>query len=486
MNEFKLYAQRIGLVGITNALLSINVLVLLPILTKNLSIEDYSIWVQANVTLTLIPTVVLLGLPYTMVRFLAAEEINDNRKEGFYTIFIACMLMSLLACTLIFLLAEPISSILFNSNLTITRLLSVIIFVECMNYPCLSFFRTFLRMKVYSTILIVKTYLNVILVSWFVLTGQGIIGAIAALLVTSTTSFLIMAYLIIRDIGVKMPDFKHLREYLAFGVPTVPGNLSSWIINSSACYIISILLGTSFVGYYSPGYSLGNVNLMFIGPFSILLSAMLTRYYENNNIKDIKLILNYSSKYFLALAIPSTFGLSLLSKPLLMILSPAEIANNGYLITPFVALSAMIYGLYTFFAEIVSVKKRTDITGTIWIMAAILNLVLNFTFIPRLGILGAAITILITYTFALLLSIYYSSRYIPLKMNTGFIAKSIFAASLMSLLIIFANPSGIIEILMVIAVCAIFYTILLLILRAFSKEELDFIKKAIKIPKMDG
>ena len=166
MSEYKLYAQRIGLVGLTNALLSINVLVLLPILTKNLSIEDYSIWVQANVTITLIPTVVLLGLPYTMVRFLAAEKNRDNTQEGFYTIFIACLLMSLVTCMLIFLLAEPIASKLFDNNVTVVRLLSLIIFIECLNNPCLNFFRTFLRMKVYSTILIVKTYLNVVLVTW--------------------------------------------------------------------------------------------------------------------------------------------------------------------------------------------------------------------------------------------------------------------------------------------------------------------------------
>lgn len=481
MSEYKLYAQRIGLVGLTNALLSINVLVLLPILTKNLSIEDYSIWVQANVTITLIPTVVLLGLPYTMVRFLAAEKNRDNTQEGFYTIFIACLLMSLVTCMLIFLLAEPIASKLFDNNVTVARLLSLIIFIECLNNPCLNFFRTFLRMKVYSTILIVKTYLNVVLVTWFIISGQGIFGAITALMISSITSFLLMAYLIMRDIGVKIPRFKHIREYLAFGIPTVPGNLSSWIINSSACYMISILLGTAFVGYYSPGYSLGNINLMFIGPFSVLLSAMLARCYDKMDITTIKTILTYSSKYFLAIAIPSTIGLALLSKPLLMILSPAEIANNGYLITPFIALSAMLYGLYTFFAEIISVRKRTDITGRIWILAAILNLSLNFALIPSLGILGGAITVLITYAFALVLSIYYSSRYIPLEMNLGFVAKSIFASSLMSLLIIYTNPSGIIEILTVIAVCAILYAILLLLLRAFSKEEMDFIGRAMGI-----
>jgi len=475
MSEYKLYAQRIGLIGITNALVSLSVILLLPILTRNLSLEDYGIWVQANVTISLLPTIVPLGLSYTMVRFLTAEKDREKKQEGFYSIFVVVILMSMIASLLLFLLAEPIASKLFNNNTDATRVISLVIFIECLNNPCISFFRTFLRMKVYSTILVVKTYLNVLLVSFFVLSGQGIMGAITALLITSAVVFLLMLYLIIKDIGIAVPRFEQMREYLAFGLPTIPGNLSSWIINSSSCYVISILLGIAFVGYYSPGYSLGNINLMFMGPFSVMLSAVMARYYEENDLESIKTILNYSSKYFLAIAIPSTFGLALLSKPLLMILSSPQIALHGYLITPFVALSALLYGMYVFFAEIIAVKKKTVITGRIWVMAAILSLGLNFLLIPRLGIMGGAVSVLITYAFALALGLYYSRKYIPVKVDLGFVAKSIFSSSLMSLLIIYCNPSGVLQVLAVVGAGALFYSIVLLLLKGFHRDELEFI-----------
>ena len=479
MSEYRLYAQRIGLVGVTNALLSINILVLLPILTKNLSLGDYSIWVQANITATLIPAVVLLGLPYTMVRFLSAEKIKANVQEGFYSIFIAGIFMSLVTSISMFFLAEPIAAKLFDDNIFIARILSLIVFIECMNNCCLSFFRTFLRIRAYSLILLAKTYLNVALVTCFVLLDQGITGAMAGFLITSVIVFLLMVYLIVREIGIKIPGFKNMREYLAFGVPTIPGNLSNWIINFSACYIISMQLGTAFVGYYSPGYSLGNINSIFIGPFSILLSAMLARYYDANDIDSIKNILNHSLKYFLAIAIPSTIGLALLSKPLLKILSSSEIADNGYLVTPFIALSAVLYGAFVFFAEILSVNKKTEITGRIWIMAAIANLCLNFLLIPRMGIVGGAFAVSVTYTLALILGIYYSSKFIPIEIDAGFIIKSIIASSLMSLVIIFVRPSSISEILTTIAACALFYSIVLMLFGGLGKEEMDFIGRMI-------
>jgi O-antigen/teichoic acid export membrane protein len=43
MTEYKLFAQRVGLVGITNAIVSLRGLILIPILTKTLGAEGYGI-----------------------------------------------------------------------------------------------------------------------------------------------------------------------------------------------------------------------------------------------------------------------------------------------------------------------------------------------------------------------------------------------------------------------------------------------------------
>ena len=49
MSEYKLFTQRIGLIGITNLLVSLSGIILLPILTKNIPIEEYGVWVQIGV-----------------------------------------------------------------------------------------------------------------------------------------------------------------------------------------------------------------------------------------------------------------------------------------------------------------------------------------------------------------------------------------------------------------------------------------------------
>ena len=224
MNEHKLFTKRIGLIGITTLLVSLSGIILLPILTKNIPIEDYGAWTLIGVTIGLIPAVVMLGLPYTMVRFLSAAKKREEIQESFYSIAFIVLFTSAIASLLLLLFSKPIAASLFDDNLTIARILPLIVFIECLNGLLLNFFRTFQQIKRYSIFLFIKTYLNVALVAYFVLSGYGILGAVMGLLITDLIVFLIMASLIISEIGIKIPKFTDTREYLTFGLPTVPGN----------------------------------------------------------------------------------------------------------------------------------------------------------------------------------------------------------------------------------------------------------------------
>lgn len=472
--------QRIGLVGVTNILIALSSLILLPIMTKSFSISDYGIWVQINTTISLIPNIAALGLPYTMVRFLSAEKDKEKIQEGFYSITSIVLASTFIISTLLFIFSKSIAAALFNGDVNIAVLLSVIVFLACLNALLLNFFRTFQQMKRYSIFLLIQTYLGVFIVSYFAIKGFNIYTAALGLLIANLVTFFIMALFIISNIGFKIPKFKNMREYLSFGLPTIPGNLSSWIVDSSDRYVIGIFLGTAFVGYYSPGYTLGNIIMMLLAPFSLLLPSVLPKYYDNGEIEKVKTFLKYSLKYFLLIAIPSAFGLSMLSKPILMILTTQEIALNGYLITPFVALSAILFGVYAIISNIIVLEKKTGITGAIWIVAAVLNLGLNILFVPYFGILGAAAITLIAYGTAFILTLLYSVKFFDFDFDLVFIIKSVVASILMSTIIILINPYGILNVLITVIICTIVYTSLLLILKGIKKEEFKFFNEMLK------
>ena len=475
-HEHELFARRIILVGIANLLVSLSGVLIVAVLTKTLSIEDYGIWAQIMVTIALIPSVVMLGLPYAMVRFLAGTTKREDIQEGFYSIAFIVLATSAITSSLLLITSKSIAALLFDNNILIARILSLIIFIECLNSLMQNFFRTFQQIKKYSSFMAFQNCLNLFLVAYFVLSGYGIVGAIIGVLITRSLIFLIIASIIISEIGFKIPEFRNVRDYLTFGLPTVTGNLSSWVITSSDRYVIGILLGTAYVGYYSPGYLLGNIIHMFLIPFGILLPAVLSKYYDENNMASVKMVLKYSLKYFLLIAIPSAFGLSLLSKPILVILSTPDIALQGYLVTPFVAISSVFFGAFVVISHIIVLEKRTAITGYIYILAAISNVVLNLALIPFMGIIGAAFTALIVNLLLFILGVYYSFKYVKFDIGPQFILKSILASIVMSAVIIEWNPEGLPSVLAVVGVCAVAYAAALLLFKGISLEEIAFLR----------
>lgn len=164
--------------------------------------------------------------------------------------------------------------------------------------------------------------------------------------------------MIVVYLGIPIPRFKNLREELKFAIPTIPSNVSSWVVDSSDKYVIGIFLGSAAVGYYSPSYALGSILLMFLSPFALLLPAVLPKYFEEGNLEKVNTFLKYSMKYFLIITIPAAFGLSILSKSILIIISTPEIAINGYLVTPFVCLGAILMGIYGITNNILILEKK--------------------------------------------------------------------------------------------------------------------------------
>lgn len=480
MQEYKKFAQRIGLIGATNLLISLSGIILLPILTKTIPIEEYGTYVQVTVTIGLVPAMVMLGLPYTMVRFLAAAKSKEDIQEGYYSILGITVITSGMASIIIFLLAGPLSNALFDGRVEVTRILAAIVFLECMNGLQFNYFRTFQQIKRYSALTFSKTLVQLTLVGAFVLLGHGLFGAVIGLLITDLILFAIMGILIVSEIGVAVPKFTHLREYLSFGIPTVPGNISNWVVNSSDRYVIAIFVGTAHVGYYSPGYTLGNIIGIFIAPLSFMLPAALSAQYDMKNIKTVQTILSYSKKYFLALAIPSVVGLSILSAPLLEVITTPDIAEHGHMITFFTSLGALFYGIRAIDSQILILEKKTMITGKIWLFSGFLNIVLNLLFIPIFGIVGAAVTTLISYIVAYIILGHISRRFLGSPVNPFFVFKCLLSSAIVALVLLIINPRGVDEIILAIIICTSIYFSMLLALKGFTKDEIEFFKKTFK------
>lgn len=474
--SYQKFAKDVSVVGVANILVSFRGLILLPLFTKTLGADGYGIWAQFQVTVGLALAFVGLGLQNAMTRFLPAKTDKEEIQEDFYSVFGLVFFVTLMASIALIAGADFIGKAFFEDATHIVRIAGLVVLVWSLDSVLLTLFRAFRQMKRYSIFMIADTYGQVALIACLISTGHGVFSTVVAVLVVRVIILLILFFLIKRLIGIRRPHFTRIREYLAFGVFSIPASMCGWVVNSSDRYIIGYVIGLTAVGTYSAAYGLSFVLNMVVGMVALVLPPTLAKLYDEGKIDEVKQHLSYVLKYFLAVAIPFVLGSAVLAEPILRLFSTPEIASDGRFVMPLIALSTLVYGLSVMVPQILPLRKRMKLVGTIWIIAAICNISLNILFVPWIGILGAALTTLIAYSVVLGLSTYYAWREFTFRIDWLFIMKSVLASAVMSLAIWKMSPQGsATTILAVIAGVAI-YGIALLLLKAFDKHEFAFFK----------
>jgi len=477
--SYKKFTKDVGIIGLTNLAAILKGIIILPFITKLLGAENYGIWTQLGVTLGLVTPIILLGLPSSLVRFLAAEKNKKEIQEGVYSVLTVIAVFASIIGLLLVIFSSPIASF-FQCQPLFIKIFAFIILLECLISVILNIFRAFQEIRKYSFFTIIQSIGEAGLIVLAVLLDYGLLGAVISLLIIRIAVFLIVFSLILKKVGIKIPSFSKIKEYLIFGLPKVVGSISYWAITSSDRYLIGFFLGVLFVGYYAPAYAIGNVINLFLLSITFSLLPVISKSFDENKINEVKNYLKYCLKYFLMIAVPAAFGLSILSKSLLTIFSTREIASNAYYITPFVALSILLYGVSSFHIQVLNLVKKTKIIGAVWLVAALLNLVLNFVFIPIFGILAAAITTLLAYGLGLGLFWYFSSKEFRFEVDWKFIIKSVLASALMGFVIYWINPVGLLKTAIVIIFGAVLYGLLIWLLRGFDKKEIEFLKGLLR------
>lgn len=462
------------IIGVSTLVVFLVGLIQLPLLTKTLGAHAYGIWAQAQATVSLILPFAGLGLTIAMIRFLAAEKNREEIQEGFYSVVAVLALVSLVISLVVIIFARPIAMNFFDGAVQIVRITGVIIFFDSVTPAYLNLIRAFQQIKRYSVFMAGEACLRIAVFAGLVLSGHDILSVILALLAIKVVLLFVLFFLIKSQIGIKKPHFSRIREYFSFGLPTVPRSIGFWLVYLSDRYVISFFLGVTSVGVYSAAYGIGSLPNAIMAVLTFVLLATLSQLYDEGRLDEVRTHLSYSLKYYLAIVIPFFFGAVILGKPVLRFFTTPEIANGGYLVIYIVALGFLLYGIHNIISLILILLKKTKVLLWTWLAAAALNLGLNVWLIPRIGIIGAAITSLIAFILALGVVSYYSFKEFKFSINWHFIIKSLIASVIMSLAVWLMAPQGNLDTILAVVAGVVIYGVVLFLLRGFDREEIRF------------
>lgn len=478
MMSYQKFARDVGFIGIVQILSSLSTFFLLPIITKTLGTYDYGLWAQINITVSLISSLALMGLSMSFVRFLSSETDKKKIREAVYSILFFVTASGLLASFILYIFAEPLATFGFkDSEATyFVQLGSLLILVNVIESISLFYFRIFRQIEKFSYFTFFETFGKLLVILIFLKMGYGLLGVIAATLLVQGLIFLITLITIVSQIGFVIPRFTYIREYLQFSLPLSPNSLIRWVTESGDRYMVTYFLGLGSVGVYSAACSIGNLIQLFVSPLQLILFPELSKLFDQNKMDEVRIYMSHSLRYFLIIAIPAVLGLSSLAKPLLSVLTTPDFVS-GWFVIPIIAFAGLMAGIFQIFVNTMYLIKETKPATYINIIAAVSNVLMNIILIPSVGILGAALSTLVSYSLMAAFCVHISLKHFKLDFYYLDIAKSILSSTAMYFFVSSFTISGILELFEAAAAGTTVYLVAMLLLGGFTDHEMSLIKK---------
>lgn len=463
-------------------------LILMPIIIKTIGIKVYGGYGILITLVGFIMGISSLGVGFRRSRYLPAASDWKKRQALFYPQFYASFFTLMLASLLLIFTFPLFDKFLLKGEISFSVWLVVPYFIFYLMYAQTSdYFRYTDRIHIFNFSTVSHAFLNVgfILVLFYFACQLTVDTLFTVQIVSSLLVALPLAVLMIHEIGLrfKLPSWEDLAEDVKLGFPLVLVYVIDFILNSSDRYVITAFMSITAVGYYSSAYSLGSFIVLLPKISGVVLPPHLSKAVDTGNEAEARVMVNYTIKGFLLAAIPFVVGGGVMSKPLLILLTNYEVAQNAYLVTPIVALGTLFYGLNVILSNVLFVRLRTGIILKANILAAIVNLGLNLVILYFIkNILVAALSTLLCFFMAFVFIHREVSIDWPIDYDFKTIAKSVLASIIMGVAICLTsswlNGRNLgIYVIGEIGFGTIVYCIAIMLLKTFSPQEISKVKE---------
>ncbi len=350
-------------------------------------------------------TAALLSLFYTMgldnafLRYFMDREYARRKDEILSTALVFTTLMGVVFLVSAFLFDDTIARWATKSETHryLVRLLFLImVFDSVVIYPTL-ILRAEGNTRYYSFIAFARFILFIVLNLLFLgVWKRGLDGIFEANLIVVIAVMFLLFPVFRANLG-KHLSRPVLRQLLVFGVPTIFTLLAMRIVDRSALFLIAYLLGergAAETGAYSVAYTTGVAGVMvFVNSFRLAWQPFFLSVKDES---DAGAMFSRIATYY-AMFIGMVFlGIDLFREEIFGILAPGWSMSYAGLL-PLGAVACILFGFYLIMNAGVFIREKTKYLPAATVVAALINVGLNFLLIPRFGVYGAAYTSIVAY-----------------------------------------------------------------------------------------
>ena len=383
---------------------------LVPFYTAVLTTAEYGVADMITTTVNLVLPIFSLLIYEAVLRF-ALDNDSDKKSVfsvGVYTVIVGSVLLAAASQILRF----------FDSYKEYVSLF-ILCYVSIVFYNLiLQFVKGIEKTILYSAAGVINTFLflgcNIVFV---LLLKWGAKGYILSFIVGHAVSAIIAfaaAKLNRYIIPPKSIDSAYYKDMIAYSWPMIPNAISWWISNSSDRYMVTYFCGLSANGIYSVAYKIPSILTIIL---NIFIGAWQISAVEDFGSEESKKFYSDIYKKYETVLFVGSAGIIGVTKILAKLLFSAEF-YNAWSFVPILVLAFVFNSLGAFYGSVYTSAKETKMLMKSTVISAVLNIIVNFILIPKMGPTGAAIATLISYIALWLIRAIDSKRIIRIEVDT--------------------------------------------------------------------
>ncbi len=359
-----------------------------PLTTWLVDPEQFGLTTMFTLLQTLLTSFIYLGLDQAYVR-----EYNNSKYSNSKLLLNSILLplfISGIAMIGIFFLMDPVSIYLFGevNYLLMNCLIVWLPFVVIERFLLLNIRMQEKGLQYSMYNILTKIFIMILTIGLLLGYERTYTSIVLGTVLSQIISCIILIFLSRKQFSFKnnQIDFALIKQMLKFGLPILPSVIIVWVLNSSDRLVLNYYSTIDEIGIYFAAMKLVTALNMIQSIFASFWVPMAYRWHEEGVEKEQFEKVSYGLGVFMGVLF---IGVLLFKKIMVMILSP-EYSEAQYIL-PFLLFSPIMYTMSETTTLGIAFSRKTHFNIWISLIAAIINLVINFTLVPLVGGVGAAI-----------------------------------------------------------------------------------------------
>jgi O-antigen/teichoic acid export membrane protein len=423
------------------------------------------------------------GMEPAYMRFVSSLELG-NKKQNFSVPFLSLLLTSVFFALVIHFNASSIASLLGmgSSHYQFIQYAGWILCFDALTIIPFASLRMEQKAKRFALLKIFNITCNLLLNLLLILgLGMHAEGVLLANLLASALTFLAMVGMILRQLTFNFPASLY-KELLKFGIPYIPAGLAGIAMQVIDRPIVKALTNDATLGIYQLNYRLGIFMMLIVGMFDYAWRPFFLNHAKD---PDAKPLFAKVFTYFILGAMTIFLTVSFFIEDIIRMKFFGKqffppVYWQGVEIVPWVLLAYVFTGAYVVFVVGIYLEKKTKYLPLITGAGALLNVGANFALIPMIGILGAALSTLLSYI-VMAVGIYFTSqRFYRVEYEWKKVLKITGSAMVLFSVFLLSHPEPLSFIGSVVKIVLIgVFGVTLLITKVIDSKEIAEVKKIV-------